>query len=56
MKVRFEVKGKVVEALRICYENNKPYLHGGEFYKIKSLAVVGSGRDSRLIADMEPFI
>ncbi|MGO1190305.1 hypothetical protein [Vibrio casei] len=56
MRVSFKAQRQVVDALRICYENSKPYSHGGEIYRIKSLSIIGSGRDARLIADMELFI
>ncbi|EJN6716973.1 hypothetical protein NQO50_003324 [Vibrio vulnificus] len=54
MIIRVLPDSKAVDALCICYERKRIYRHEGKEYYVVSLDVKGSGRETRLVAELEP--
>lgn len=54
MIIRMLPNSKAAEALCICYEKKRVYDHHGKHYFVTSISVAGSGRDTRVEAELEP--
>lgn len=54
MIIRVLPTSKAVDALCVCYEKRRIYHHAGKEYYVRSLNVSGTGKDTRLEAELEP--
>ncbi|WP_415720516.1 hypothetical protein [Photobacterium ganghwense] len=54
MIIRLLPDSKAVEALCICYEKKRVYHHQGKPHFVTSMSVAGSGRDARVVAELNP--
>ncbi|KJR21550.1 hypothetical protein [Vibrio sp. S234-5] len=54
MKIRMLPKSKAADAAEISFKRNLIFEHNGKAYFVKSLSKIGTGPDSRLVAELEP--
>lgn len=47
-------KSKAADAAEISFKRNLIFEHDGKAYFVKSLSKIGTGPDSRLVAELEP--
>lgn len=54
MIIRMLPNSKAAEALCICYEKKRVYHHNGKPHFVTSISVSGVGRDTRVVAELNP--